>query len=173
MAIRTAPSQEIAAAMPHTDTPVHVDVYSPAFETGQPIPMVNSAYGEGLAPDIRWGELPPGTRALVLLCEDPDATGQRPFVHWLLYNIDPEATGVSADTEATAQEGTNSKGQPGYFGPYPPAGDPPHHYHFQIFALRERLPLPSGAERALILEAMAGRVLGKGELIGTFAPPES
>jgi nitroreductase len=45
--------------------------------------------------------------------------------------------------------------------------DPPHHYHFQIFALDTELRLPPGVDRRTVAEAMSGHVLAKGELIGT------
>ena len=50
----------------------------------------------------------------------------------------------------------------------PPEGDPPHHYHFQVFALDRELDLPHGASRAELLEAMQGHVLAKGQLVGTY-----
>jgi phosphatidylethanolamine-binding protein (PEBP) family uncharacterized protein len=46
--------------------------------------------------------------------------------------------------------------------------DPPHRYHFQVFALDSLLQLPPGADRDQLLAAMRGKVLGKGELVGTF-----
>jgi phosphatidylethanolamine-binding protein (PEBP) family uncharacterized protein len=51
-------------------------------------------------------------------------------------------------------------------------GDPPHHYHFQVFALDTTLELPDGFNRHALLKAMQGHVLAEGELIGQFqAPP--
>ena len=166
-----APTPDVALTMPHTDAPVVLDVHSPGFEDGQPIPAINSAYAEDIAPEIIWEHIPEGTQSIALLCEDPDAHQAKPFVHWLLYNIAPDARSTRAAVEA--QIGTNSKGQTGYYGPCPPAGDPPHHYHFQVFALNTSLPLPNGAESQIFLEAIAGRVLAKGELVGTFAAPPS
>jgi phosphatidylethanolamine-binding protein (PEBP) family uncharacterized protein len=47
-------------------------------------------------------------------------------------------------------------------------GDPPHHYHFQVFALNTMLDVPFGAEREELLTAMQGHVLAAGELVGTY-----
>jgi Raf kinase inhibitor-like YbhB/YbcL family protein len=66
-------------------------------------------------------------------------------------------------------QGRNSRGQVGYMGPRPPAGDPAHHYHFQVFALDTMLSLPPGAERDAVVTAMNGHVLARGETVGTFA----
>lgn len=68
-----------------------------------------------------------------------------------------------------ARQGSNSHTETGWLGPRPPAGDDPHAYHFQVFALSRTLDLPSGFNRHALLEAMEGQVLAKGELVGTFA----
>lgn len=68
-------------------------------------------------------------------------------------------------------EGPNSSGALGYRGPRPPAGDPPHHYHVQLFALDRVLDLPLGADRDHVLAAARGHVLARGELVGTFQRP--
>jgi Raf kinase inhibitor-like YbhB/YbcL family protein len=60
----------------------------------------------------------------------------------------------------------------GYKGPRPPEGDPAHHYHFQVFALDNKLELPAGANREELLKAMGGHVLAKGELVGWFKRPD-
>jgi hypothetical protein len=72
-------------------------------------------------------------------------------------------------------QGRTSRGSVGYFGPKPPVGDPPHHYHVQVFALDSKLDVPAGADRDQVLAAMQGHVVGAGELVGTYrqavAPP--
>ena len=70
-----------------------------------------------------------------------------------------------------AVEGQNGSGSKGYFGPRPPAGDPDHHYHFQVFALDTTMSLAPGADRDKVVEAMKGHVLAKGELVGTYSQP--
>jgi len=170
MAMQAASERQITFSLPHTLAPTTVSVRSPAFGEGQSIPSANSAYGADEPPEICWQNIPAGTRSLALLCEDPDAENPCPFVHWLLYNIPPDA-GSTLCAGASAAEGVNSRGLPGYFGPRPPSGDRPHHYHFQLFALDALPPLPVGIERRALLDAIAGHVLAKGELIGTFAAP--
>ena len=65
-------------------------------------------------------------------------------------------------------QGATSRGSVGYYGPRPPVGDPPHHYHFQVLALDTLLQLPLGASRDDVLAAAKGHVIGKGELVGTY-----
>jgi Raf kinase inhibitor-like YbhB/YbcL family protein len=65
-------------------------------------------------------------------------------------------------------QGVNGTKAGGYFGPRPPAGDPDHHYHFEVFALSTELPIKAGATKADLLAAMQGYVLAWGELVGTY-----
>ena len=111
-----------------------------------------------------------------LIMEDPDAKPITPFVHWLAWNIPgnyrhlPE--GLQEQEQLTdppgVRQGRTSRGTVGYLGPRPPVGDPPHHYHFQIFALDTVLSVAPGAERDELLSAMSGHVLAAGEVVGTY-----
>jgi Raf kinase inhibitor-like YbhB/YbcL family protein len=157
------------------EAPASIQVRSSAFEPGRSIPDRFTAYDEGISPPLSWSGVPPGTRSLVLIMEDPDAPIGEPFVHWLMYNIPPETMSLPEgvpeeprlDDPPGALQGMNSRGSIGYFGPRPPKGDPPHHYHFQVFALDAELRLPPGVDRHILADAMAGHVLAKGELVGT------
>jgi Raf kinase inhibitor-like YbhB/YbcL family protein len=163
----------LAAARAETRAPATVEVRSAAFEPGGTIPLRHSAYGDGVSPALSWAVLPDGTRSLALMMEDPDATSQRPFVHWLAWNIDPASGGLAEGIAAEAPglvQGRNGRGANGYFGPRPPGGRP-HHYHFQLFALDAPLDLAAGADREALLAAMQGHVLAKGTLVGIFGRP--
>ena len=164
----------LAAGRPETLAAATFEVTSPAFPAGGAIPLRHSAYGEGVSPALAWSGLPSGTRSVALMMEDPDATSQRPFVHWLAWNIDPSARGLAEGIAADASglvQGRNGRRANGYFGPRPP-GTQPHHYHFQLFALDVPLDLPAGADREALLAAMNGHVLGRGELVGLFTRPQ-
>ncbi len=110
------------------------------------------------------------------MMEDPDAAENPPFVHWIMYNIPADITrldkGVPPEPQVElpkgALQGKNDRGAVGYFGPKPPPEDPPHHYHFQVFALDKVLELPFGASRAELLAAMEGHVLASGDLVGLY-----
>lgn len=150
-----------------------IEVSSPQIDPEAPIPERHTDYGRGRSPALRWDAVD-GARSYVLLVEDPDA-GARPFVHWLAWNIPP---GVHALPEAIPrggnqgmEQGINSRGNRGYFGPRPPRGAAPHHYHFQVFALDRDLCLPDDADRDHVLTAMDGHVLAKGEFVATGRAP--
>ncbi|HET7811057.1 MAG TPA: YbhB/YbcL family Raf kinase inhibitor-like protein [Steroidobacteraceae bacterium] len=150
-----------------------ISVSSPAIHGT--ISRVQSEYGEGVSPEL-WWEKVDGAKSYALILEDPDARTDMPFVHWVAYNIPPDRTSLPEGLEARPQlsdpkgllQGRTSKGEVGYFGPRPPVGDPPHHYHFQVFALDRELDVPPGAECDEVLHAMRGHVLAAGELVGTY-----
>jgi Raf kinase inhibitor-like YbhB/YbcL family protein len=158
-----------------------LEIRSTSFSSGQPLPPRFSAYQDGASPALSWSPVP-GAKSYALIMEDPDAANVKPFVHWVAYNIPavvlslPE--GLPVDPRLLKPEGmlqgANSRGSVGYFGPKPPVGDPPHHYHFQLLGLDTVLDLKPGATRDEVLKAVKGHVLGVGEAVGTYqqkAPP--
>lgn len=155
-------------------------VSSDAFADGQPIPLKHSAYDQGASFPVRWSAGPEGTRSYVVIMEDPDVgTPPKPVIHWIAWNIPADVLtlreGLQAQDRLTdpkaLRQGPNTPGRIGYYGPKPPAGDPPHRYHTQVFALDRELELIAGSDREALLAAMRGHVLAKGELIGTFQRP--
>ncbi len=116
-----------------------------------------------------------GAAAYAIIMEDPDAQAPKPFVHWVAWNISepmtPEGMNEKIKLPNGVVQGANSRGSVGYYGPRPPVGDPPHHYHFQVFAFDAPLDLPPGSDRDTLLAAMEGHVLAKGELVGTASRP--
>jgi Raf kinase inhibitor-like YbhB/YbcL family protein len=150
-------------------------VSSSAFKDGQPIPEKYTDYGKGRSIPLSWSNLPAGTRSIAIVMDDPDAKTPSPFVHWVIYNIPAGTKSLEAGLPTTprlnapkgAIQGSNSKKSTGYFGPRPPKGDPPHHYHIKVFALDQELKLEPGADEDTLLKAMKGHVLGQGQLTGT------
>jgi hypothetical protein len=62
--------------------------------------------------------------------------------------------------------GKNSWGKTGYGGPCPPSGV--HRYYFKIYALDAVLDLAAGSNKASLLQAMKGHILGEASLMGTY-----
>ncbi len=145
---------------------------SPSFGPNESIPVRHTADGDNVSPPLTWEEPPAGTQALALLCEDPDAPMPKPFVHWLLANIQPEQSGRMLSEGVRlipgGVSGKNSFGRTGYGGPEPPRGHGTHHYHFRLFALDQPLPLREGFSKEELLEAMKDHVIGSSELVGTY-----
>ncbi len=152
-----------------------IEVQSSAFSDNEKIPEKHTAYGDDISPPLSWSGVPEGAKSLVLMMEDPDAAEPKPFVHWLLYNLPPDMTSLpeglpkkpALEKPENALQGETSKGVIGYFGPKPPPWDV-HHYHFQVFALDKVLDLKPAAKREDLLREMAGHVVAKGLLVGTY-----
>lgn len=156
-----------------------LQVSSPAFAPGGAIPLVNSGYGKSTSFPLSWTPGPKGTKAYAVIVEDPESHLPQPTLHWLAYNIPAEVTSLGKNVHTRGEitgpkgflQGMNSKGGVGYVGPHPAVGDPPHHYHVQVFALSRLLPLGGGANLTQVVSAMNDHVLAEGELIGTFQAP--
>lgn len=145
-----------------------MEVTSKAFKTGQPIPRKYSQDDGNVSPPLAWEGAPRETKEFVIICEDPDALGYQPWVHWLVWGIPGERNSVAEGDTSSFKEGKNSLGKTKYAGPLPPPGHGAHHYHFRVFALDEAVELKSGANRDDILEAMEGKILDHGELVGIY-----
>lgn len=149
---------------------------SKAFPAGGTISRRHTGDGEDLSPPLAWTGLPPGTRELAIIVDDPDAPSPQPWVHWIVYKIPASesalAEGVDVkpapDFPAGAMQGKNSWGTIGYRGPAPPRGHGVHHYHFKIYALDSALSAAAGLDKPGLLRAMKGHILEEAELIGTY-----
>ncbi len=172
----------IALVAPSSDAlgqaPQGFIVRSPTMRTGEMIPRDYAPDGRNLSPPITWESLPAGTRQIAVICQDHGAGNPPPWVHWIIYNIPGSATGLPEGvpfdpTEpmppgiAGAVQGNNSWGLPMYRGPAPPGGSL-HHYHFVVYALDTELNLPPGLDRAQLLEAIDGHVIGQGDLMPIY-----
>jgi Raf kinase inhibitor-like YbhB/YbcL family protein len=144
-----------------------IDLTSDAFKNGQPIPVQYTCDGENRSPPLAWGEPPPGTKSFALTIDDPDAPSGT-FRHWAVFDIPASARSMAAGQEIGTQA-TNDKGSLGYTGPCPPKGNPPHHYHFRLFALDvDKLGLSPTAKVTEVEDAAARHLIAQGELIGTY-----
>ena len=145
-----------------------IKVSSQAFSNGAPIPSRYTCSGGDVSPPLSWSGLPDGTISVGLTVIDPDAPG-KPFVHWVLFNLPPDPTdlGEGGPFPPGSVQGRNDFGSSGYRGPCPPPGSP-HHYHFKVYALNAKLSLPGGASEAAFADAIQGRVVASGEIVGTF-----
>ena len=153
-----------------------ITVSSSAFEQCAPIPRRFTGEGEDVSPPISWSELPEGTREVVLICDDPDAPGAEPWVHWVIYKIPATLSalpeGIPPKPRLTnpsgALQGRNSwpKGV-GYRGPLPPPGAP-HRYRFTLYAINAKMVAEPAMTKQTVLEEIRGHVLGEGQLIGIY-----
>ncbi|MGE5222752.1 MAG: YbhB/YbcL family Raf kinase inhibitor-like protein [Omnitrophica WOR_2 bacterium] len=154
-----------------TEAPMTMKVTSPAFAEGQNIPKKFTCDGDNLSPALTWSGVPDGAQSLVLIADDPDAPAGT-WVHWVLYNIPsdqtglPEGTGNQADS-SLGVEGITSYKKSGYGGPCPPKGAS-HRYYFKVYALDTTLSLKAGSTKSDVEKAMQGHILAQGQLMGKY-----
>ena len=148
---------------------------STAFAPNGEIPAKFTCEGTDVSPPLAWTGVPPNTKSLAVIVDDPDAPDpaapKTTWVHWVLYDIPPTATGLPEGARAGTlppgtREGLNDWKRPGYGGPCPPIGR--HRYVHKLYALDATLGDLGQPTKTALEKAMAGHVLEKAELIGTY-----
>jgi Raf kinase inhibitor-like YbhB/YbcL family protein len=146
---------------------------SSAFAQGERVPEKHTGDGADVSPPLAWGGAPAGTKAFVLICDDPDAPVGT-WVHWVLYDLPPDTRALPEGVPAAktvpggAAQGVNDFRKLGYGGPAPPPGKP-HRYFFKLYAVKAPTGLEPGATKQQVLKAIEGRVLAQAELMGTYS----
>jgi Raf kinase inhibitor-like YbhB/YbcL family protein len=146
------------------ETPMEMTITSPVFNEGEPIPVQFSCDGDNYSPELVWSGIPEGTASLVLIMDDPDVTGA--WVHWVLFNLPADSSGLPEGVTGLGEDGQNSWNRTGYGGPCPPGGT--HRYFFKLYALDTVLELDAGATAEALAAALEGHILGQAELMGTY-----
>ena len=154
-----------------------------AWTDGGRIPARHTQAGVQVSPPLAWTDAPDSAASFVLIARDADAAignGTDDLLHWMLWNI---PKGTRSLPEGIAQgnqlpDGTRqiSASGPYYRGPGAPAAGPAHHYVFEIYALDATIDVPAvglspALTRAAVVAAMAGKVRGKGSMVGVFKRP--
>jgi Raf kinase inhibitor-like YbhB/YbcL family protein len=149
-------------------------VTSPVFQDGGDMPTLYTCEGSNVSPPLTWGDSPQGAQSFAITLEDQDARkGQRPFMHWIVFNLPPDTRALGEAMRrgrlpGTAGEGMNDFKREGYDGPCPPSGI--HRYMFTVHALDTmidrvkllRAPWPD------IEKAMEGHVIGTATLTVSY-----
>lgn len=144
----------------------NMNIQSPAFKHGERIPPKYTCDGENVIPPLVFSDIPPDTKSLVLLVDDPDSSA-RVWDHWILYNIPPDVRETREnEVPEGAMEGTNSFGEVRYGGPCPQEGE--HRYFFKVYALDAILDMPKGVSKAEIERQMEGHIIEKAEIFARY-----
>jgi hypothetical protein len=150
-------------------------ILSSAFADGAEIPMRHTCEGDDVSPPLAWTGVPAGAKSLALVVDDPDAPDpaapKMTWVHWVLYELPPTASGLPEAPPHGAlppgtREGRNDWKRTGWGGPCPPIGR--HRYFFKLYALDATLGDLGTPTKAKLEEAMDGHVLEKAQLMGTY-----
>jgi len=147
-------------------------ISTPAFQDGGTIPKKFTCDGADVSPALSWSDAPSGTQSFSLVADDPDAPAGT-WVHWVLYDLPPTATGLPENLAKDAKlpdgsrQGRNDFRKIGYNGPCPPRGAT-HRYFFKLYALDAKSGLEPGATKADLERAMKGHILAHAELMAKF-----
>lgn len=148
---------------------------STAFPAGGNIPSQYTCDGANISPPLSWTGVPPATKSLALIIDDPDAPDpaapQVTWVHWVVYGISPDTAGLPEGVglrglSAGARMGSNDWKKPGYGGPCPPVGR--HRYFHKLYALDAVLPDLGITNKAALEKAMENHIIEQAELVGTY-----
>jgi Raf kinase inhibitor-like YbhB/YbcL family protein len=143
------------------------------IKDGEVIPTEFTCEGKNYSPEVSFRDVPSGTKSLALIVEDPDAPVGL-FVHWVIYNIDPNVSKIRYSVEKVAKtkegfiQGKNDFGKVGYDGPCPPKGHGFHRYYFKVYALNSVLAVQGNATREVLLNSMEDKILGQTECMGKY-----
>ncbi|MEA4945127.1 MAG: YbhB/YbcL family Raf kinase inhibitor-like protein [Propionicimonas sp.] len=132
--------------------------------------------GANVAPDLEWGDVPAGTKSFLVTCFDPDAPTGSGWWHWVVADIPAAVTALpeGGALPEGARTWPTDYGYPNWGGPWPPPGQPAHHYHFRVAALDvDRLEVPDDTTRANALLTASFHVLGEAEFVALFQNPAS
>jgi Raf kinase inhibitor-like YbhB/YbcL family protein len=139
---------------------------SPAFKHNESIPSKYTCDGADVNPPLVIENVPPGTKSLALIVDDPDAPAGT-WVHWVLWNIDPATKEIRENAVPSgALQGINDFRKSDYGGPCPPSGT--HRYFFKLYALEMMLSLGPKTKKAELERAMKGHIVAQGELLGLY-----
>jgi Raf kinase inhibitor-like YbhB/YbcL family protein len=157
-----------------TSASIAFQLSSQDFVAQGAIPTSCTCQGANKPPRLAWSNAPSTTKSFVLICDDPDAAGNQPWVHWVVYNIAPTKkdlsyiTGRAQKFSDGTKQGINSFSKRGYDGPCPPVGHGVHHYHFTLYAIDTVLTLSANATKSEVLAAIKEHTITQTELIGTY-----
>jgi Raf kinase inhibitor-like YbhB/YbcL family protein len=162
------------AVAPGIKAGMTLNLTSPAFKQGAPMPSRLTCEGDERSPPLAWSGVPEGTKSLALIVDDPDAPDpkapKRVWVHWIVYNLSPDLTELAENADraglpAGVSRGLNDGRTTAYGGPCPPIGR--HRYFHKLYALDTKLVLEHPNKSSLEV-AMKGHVLAQTELVGTY-----
>ena len=163
-----------------------ISVSSTKFNIERRIPRKYSCTEEDVSVPITWSDGPAGTISLALVVDSDQFPGA-PSVHWVLWGIPPDATGLPEAVPNTAEalsigpkarQGTNTDEKVGWSGPCPPPytvsrsgltksqDSAVKHYTFRLYALDTEIDLGPETTKEDLLRAIDGHILAGGELVG-------
>ena len=117
----------------------HFRLESKDFKNNGIIPIKFTCDGDNVSPSLEWFNVPIGTQSFVLIVDDQDAKPNK-LTHFVVVNIDSSTRKLKENQNISqifpAMALLNGLYQTGWIGPCPPYGQPYHHYHFNLYAMK-------------------------------------
>lgn len=148
-----------------------IDVSSYSFVNGEKMPEKHTCYGENISPHLKWENIPPETKSLVIMVEDPTAFFSN-WTHWLVYNIPPNVNELEENLKAdkilpnSIKQGENIFIDIGYKGPCPKLRT--HTYFFRVFAIDIETNMKTGLKRNEVKKVIKDHIIGYGFITGKY-----
>jgi Raf kinase inhibitor-like YbhB/YbcL family protein len=178
-----ATSGQIDQVNPNKSGEDKMQLSSPVFQEGGPIPVKYTCDDIDVSPRLVISSVPEGAKSLTLVCDDPDAP-MGTWIHWIIFNLPPDLSELpksipreislafGKDSSVTALQGINDFKRIGYGGPCPPKGMA-HRYYFRLYALDKMLEfnqdqITKGVTSDMLVNAMEGHILANSELMGKY-----
>ena len=146
-------------------------LFSEEFENKDVIPKKYGYKNGNNSPPLKISGVPENTISLALIMDDPDAMGAvgKIWVHWILWNIDPDTIQFQENSiPSNCIEGETDFGEIGYGGPAPP--DKEHTYIFKLYALDQKLNIAKGSTKMQLEESMKNHIIAETKLEGRYSP---
>jgi Raf kinase inhibitor-like YbhB/YbcL family protein len=141
-------------------------ISSPAFENGGEILKKYTCDGANVNPPLRIDNVPTNTKSLALIFDDIDAP-RGTYVHWILWNIDPNVMEIKENSVPEgAVQGMSDFKRRNYGGPCPPGRA--HKYVFKVYSLDALLNLNPNSTKKDLEKAMESHIISRSQLTGLY-----
>ena len=139
-----------------------LEVSSPAFGEQNKMPRKYAKDEMNLSPPLDIKNIPEKTKSMVIIASEETPSLGEPLIHWLVYDITP--TEEYEEDNIDGLNGKNDFKQEGWTGPS--SKEKGKEIHFEVYALDDRLDIPSGETVQRVKEEMEGHVLAYGNFFG-------
>jgi Raf kinase inhibitor-like YbhB/YbcL family protein len=150
-----------------------MELTSTSITEGEPIDLSYahaSVGGRNVIPQLSWTPGPAGTKSYAITIYDPDAPTGSGFWHWILADVPADVTEIpeGGPLPAGVRQWVNDAQEPGYSGPFPPAG-PAHRYIHTVHAMPSaHLDAADDAANVQVRFAIHTTELDQASVTGTF-----
>ena len=123
-----------------------------------------------MAPPLSWSAVPPDTKSIAVLVEDPDAPGGT-FEHFAAFNLPPDRKSLPSEAIRSIAPGSalmTAKNSSGTIGFAPIVRRTATSLSLLGARARRQLDLHPAASVQSVRSATDGHVLARGELVGIY-----